>query len=511
MQEHSTFREKGIDESIDIREQFDKYFIHWRWFVVSVVVAFVCAFLYLRYTVPQYSATATIMVKDERKGGLQSEMTAFADLGLMTGIKNNVDNEIEIIKSRNIIEKAIKKLNFNIQFFTEGRVKDIELYQDNPIEISFFDANELFYKRPFNLVIILKSPTTFELLKPNGKSLGIFKYGSLINVDNAKMVVTPKVLAKNLTKNDFKVIVHVKNLSDVVQSYKGRIKVEPLNKNSSVVELTINDAVAEKAEDFLNAVIEIYNQDAIDDKNYISNNTKKFIDERLKYITDELGEVEKKGEDYLAQNRLTNIAEDARLFTENSVLFEKNLIETETQIKVITSMLEYLNSSSKDDIIPSNIIPSDNTASILINDYNAVVIERNRILAGGTLKNATVINLNNKIAEMRRSVKESLQRLISSLKIKRDDLKKQDDLLNNKISQIPLQARQFNVIGRQQKIKESLYLYLLQKREEIGISLAVTAPNAKLIDSALSSGYPVAPKRNFIFLGAIFIGLLIPF
>lgn len=137
MQEHSSFKGKGIDESIDIREQFDKYFIHWRWFALAIIIALVCAFLYLRYTIPQYSATATIMVRDERKGGLQSEMTAFADLGLMTGIKNNVDNEIEIIKSRNIVEKSIIKLNFNVDYFTEGRVKTIELYKDNPIEVSF--------------------------------------------------------------------------------------------------------------------------------------------------------------------------------------------------------------------------------------------------------------------------------------------------------------------------------------------------------------------------------------
>jgi uncharacterized protein involved in exopolysaccharide biosynthesis len=207
------------------------------------------------------------MVKDERKGGLQSEMTAFADLGLMTGIKNSVDNEIEIIKSRNIVEKSIRKLNFNVDFFTEGRVKTIELYKDNPIEVSFFDTNDLFYKKSNAFIVNAKSPTTFELSKPNGKSLGIFRYGSIIRLDNAKMVITRKALLQDVAHKDFTITIRIRNLSSVVQTYKNRLKIAPLNKNSSVVELTVNDPVAEKAEDLLNTVIEIYNQDAIDDKN----------------------------------------------------------------------------------------------------------------------------------------------------------------------------------------------------------------------------------------------------
>ncbi|UPT70044.1 MAG: Wzz/FepE/Etk N-terminal domain-containing protein [Flavobacterium sp. JAD_PAG50586_2] len=468
MQEHFSLQQKIQDESLDIREQIDKYVKFWPWFLFSMAMCFIVAFLYLRYTVPQYKAAATILVKDERKGGLQSELSAFADLGLMTGIKNNVDNEIEIIKSRYIIESAIKKLNFNVSYSTEGRVKTVELYKNCPIEVSFFDTDASFYEKKQEFVVNSKEANTFELSKVDGKQLGVFKYGSLIRLASCKMVVTKRPLIKSLESKEFSIVVKINKLESVVQSYKNRMSVASLNKNSSVVELSLNDAVADKAEDLLNTVIEIYNQDAIDDKNYISRNTQKFINERLKFITAELGDVEKLGENFMTANRLTDIASDANSFVQNSVSFEKALIETETQIKVVNSMLDYMNSSSRDDIIPSNIIPSDNSASDQINQYNGYIIERNRIAGGGaTQKNSVIINFNNRIDDMRKSIKESLKRLVVSLSIKKGDLQKQDTSLNNKISQIPRQARESNVIGRQQKIKETLYLYLLQKEKKL--------------------------------------------
>jgi uncharacterized protein involved in exopolysaccharide biosynthesis len=325
MKEATSLQQKIQDESLDIREQFDKYFKYWIWFVLSIVMGLVISFLYLRYTVPQYKATATIMVKDERKGGLQSELNTFADLGLMTGIKNNVDNEIEIIKSRYIIESAIKKLNFNISYSTEGRVKTVELYKNSPIEVSFFDTDGSFYDKRQAFIVNSKSVNSFELSKVDGKELGTFKYGSLIRLSNCKMVVTKKPLVKSIATKDFSITVKINNLESVVQSYRNRITVAALNKNSSVVELTLNDGVGEKAEDLLNSIIEIYNQDAIDDKNYISKNTQKFINERLEFITAELGDVEKQGEDFMTANRLTDIASDASSFVENSVDFEKSL------------------------------------------------------------------------------------------------------------------------------------------------------------------------------------------
>jgi uncharacterized protein involved in exopolysaccharide biosynthesis len=224
--------------------------------------------------------------------------------------------------------------------------------------------------------------------------------------------------------------------------------------------LSLNDPVAKKAEDLLNNVIEIYNQDAIDDKNYVSTNTQKFIDERVNFISQELGDVERGTERFLTSGRLTSIDTDAKLYVENSSVFEKSLIETETQVKVIASMIDYLKKSSKDDIIPSNIIPEDNAASALINQYNSVLIERNRILSGGTQKNRIVINFNNQLDDTRISIKESLNRLMESLKIKRQDLRNQDNSLNSKILKIPGQTREVAVLARQQKIKEALYLYL---------------------------------------------------
>jgi len=158
MQEHHSLNNTNSqDDRLNIREQLDKYVIHWKWFLLSIVICLIAAFLYLRYTVPQYSASATILVKDERKGGIQSELSAFSDLGLVKSLKNNVDNEIEIIKSRNIISAALKKLNLNVEYYTEGRVKLVELYDESPIRIKFTETSNKFNDKNFKYEIVYNS------------------------------------------------------------------------------------------------------------------------------------------------------------------------------------------------------------------------------------------------------------------------------------------------------------------------------------------------------------------
>jgi tyrosine-protein kinase Etk/Wzc len=516
MKELPNFQISKSDESIDFREQFEKYLSYWPYFLASIVLSLIIALLYLRYSEPKYNATATILVKDERKGGLASELSNFADLGLMSGVKSNVDNEIEIIKSRSIMFSAIKELNFNVSYYTEGRLKTKQIYENKPIDVSFYETNEAFYKENKSYIITPNDNNTYDFSTADGKLINTFKYGSTIALLNCKMVVTKRLLTKSQGFKNTPITIEFKNIENVVQSYKNKLLVAPLNKNSSVVELSINDPVANKAEDLLNKIIEIYNEDAIKDKRYISKNTQEFINDRLVYITKELGNVENEGEKFMSSNRLTNVASDAELFIQNSVEFEKSLIETETQISVVNSMIDFLNNSPKEDVIPTNILPSfdsSNNAYMvdLINQYNGLIVERNRILKSGTQKNSTVINLNNKIDEMRKSIRESLYRFVASLKIKKSDLQKQSNLINGKITEIPRQSRELNEIARQQKIKESLYLYLVQKREEVGISLAVTAPNAKLIDAAKAKNNPVSPNRNIVFLISLFIGFIVPF
>ncbi len=508
MQENLTSVKDNHLATINIREEIEKYLFHWKWILLSILLCLFLAFLYMRYTVPQYKSTATILVKDERKGSLQSELSAFSDLGLTAGIKSNVDNEIEIIKSRTIIEKAIKKLGFNISYIANSKIKYIELYKDKPIDFVFYNVSDKFYEKDkkFNFKSI--NTEKFEIFT-NSKSIGIHKYGEKIQLKDCNLVVY-NISANKLSKEELDLTINVNKLKNVIFSYRAKLSIAPVNKTSSVVELSIIDPIKEKGEDFLNAVIEIYNQDAISDKKYISENTQNFIQDRLEIISVELGDVEKNAELFKKYNNVTDIVSEAGIYIQNASEFEKSLIETETQIRIIQSMDDFMKKKPTDELVPTNILPMDANSSLLITQHNELVLQKMRISKDGTTNNPVLKNIDQKIEETSGNIKESIARLKASLNIKKNDLQRQDNILKGKISQIPTQERQFRILDRQQKIKETLYLYLLQKREEIAISLAVTAPNSKLIDSAVSSSNPVSPVRNIVYLIALALGLLIP-
>lgn len=502
------YSEKQEDFSTYIREQLFRYLKHWKWFALGVVICLFLAKLYLRYAIPEYKATTTVLIKGEDLGGTPPELAAFEDLGIISGGKSNLDDEMEILKSRSLIEKTIKQGGFNVTYAIEGRIKATEAYNGSDVIIDFIEKSENFYEKDTVFTINVLDSKNFELFDKNKNLINKFTFGEFIT---SKALGKFRLISNNKVKIGEEITISLTSINKAIDRFKAKYAVVTLSKYSNVLELSYVDPVKERAEDFLNKLVEIYNTDAIIDKKMISEKTANFINERLSVITKELDGVEKDAESYKKRNKITDLPTEAELYLENSSEYAKNASAVNTQLRVVDLMIEYMDKSSNSDIIPANIIPEGTNSSAQIDSYNNLVLEKNRILKSSTPDNPIVVRLTDKINALKNSISQNLYRLKSSLKVKNEDVKSEGGILDSRISKIPKQEREYRGIFRQQQVKEELYLYLFKKREENAITLAATAPISKVIDLAYSSNFPISPNRILIYLIALVFGVLIPF
>mgnify|MGYP000467261729 CR=1 FL=1 len=498
------------EDTLNIRVEIEKYLIHWKWFVLSGILALLTAFLYLRYATPQYSVSAVILIKDDKKNGGSAELAVFEDLGLGTS-GQNIDNEIEVIKSRKILGDVIKNLKLNISYFIEGRIKETEAYVNSPLDIEFVEKRKNHYSLDSVIAITKVSESKIELFSQLGDSQGVFSLGENIQSNIGVFKITERKVENQLQKNGSVKIV-ITSLNSLIDAYKKGVTVLPVNKKSSVVKLSLNNAVKLKAEHFLDSLVSAYNRDAIYDQNLGANKTKTFIDGRLKLVKNDFDNVNLELKDFKTTNKVTNIEVESKLVLNSVSENNKKIIETSIQLLLVDALRKDLLANAKENnLLATNLGLNDASIAGSIVYYNSLVQSKIRLLRSASELNPTVINVTNEILGVKSSLMQSLDNAKKGLELTLVELSKEDVNIKAKMSGVPIQELELGKIKLKQEITSGLYSYLLKKKEETAISLAVAVPNAKIIDKAYGSNIPVSPKRRIIYLAMLLLGIMIPF
>lgn len=496
------------NDTINLRELIEKHLKKWPWFLVSIIFCFIIAIFYLKIAHPKYQVQATILLRNQNTTPELSNMTLFNNVGLM-GISKEVEDEIQVLSSKTLIKQVIDSLEIQTEYYIKNGLRYDEIYPETPIKLVVTE----------NFIDSLKYPLTLQLKRTKkGYSINL-KYGKKIKKKYELSQLsgsfsTPlgelKLLEIKPLENGelIKIITYPQRM--LLAKYSSTITAATVNKNSNVISITTVSASPKKAEVILNKLIELYNLDATFDKNMVLSNSADFIENRLKLIGGELLDVELNVENYKKKNNLTDISSEAQLYLETASDYQKKLVEIETQINLISYVENYLtDDSSQFELLPINIGIQDVALVKLIDDYNLALLERTKILRSSNKNNPVIAQMEQQINGLKQTIISSIKNINNSLKISKNNLLKQESEFISKIKGIPTQERQYLEIKRQQQIKEELYLFLLQKREENALNLASTIPSARIIDAAYT-GNLVAPRRLIIFLIALILGIAFP-
>ena len=507
------------EEQVNIQELLFRYLIHWPWFVVSIIICIACAWGYLRLTTPIYNISATVLIKDEKKGGGASMSSDLEKMGLEGFISSssNVDNEIEVLRSKSLAREVVNNLGLFVTYMDEDEFPSKELYHTSPVLVSLThqEADKLPGRMEINMILqptgVLGVQITVgekEYRKQFDKLPAVFPTDEGTVAFFANNDTLSAVCPENITKERH-ITAFINRPFSVLKEYVNSLSIAPTSKTTSVVVISLENTNTRRGRDYINKLLEMYNINANNDKNEVAQKTAEFIDERIGIISKELGSTEQDLENFKRSAGITDLNSEAQIALTGNAEYEKKRVENQTQINLVMDLQRYMKGNEYE-VLPSNIGLQDTASAGAIDRYNQMLVERKRLLRTSTENNPTIINLDTSIRAMRTNVQATLDATLKGLQITKEDLAREASRYSRRINDAPTQERQFVSIARQQEIKSGLYLMLLQKREENAITLAATANNAKIIDEALADDNPISPKKTIVYLAALVLGVGLP-
>ena len=507
------------EEQVNIQELLFRYLIHWPWFVVSIIICIACAWGYLRLTTPIYNISATVLIKDEKKGGGASMSSDLEKMGLEGFISSssNVDNEIEVLRSKSLAREVVNNLGLFVTYMDEDEFPSKELYHTSPVLVSLThqEADKLPGRMEINMILqptgVLGVQITVgekEYRKQFDKLPAVFPTDEGTVAFFANNDTLSAVCPENITKERH-ITAFINRPFSVLKEYVNSLSIAPTSKTTSVVVISLENTNTRRGRDYINKLLEMYNINANNDKNEVAQKTAEFIDERIGIISKELGSTEQDLENFKRSAGITDLNSEAQIALTGNAEYEKKSVENQTQINLVMDLQRYMKGNEYE-VLPSNIGLQDAASAGAIDRYNQMLVERKRLLRTSTENNPTIINLDTSIRAMRTNVQATLDATLKGLQITKEDLAREASRYSRRINDAPTQERQFVSIARQQEIKSGLYLMLLQKREENAITLAATANNAKIIDEALADDNPISPKKTIVYLAALVLGVGLP-
>lgn len=507
---------KTVEETFTLRDALEIFLDHWKWFLLSVILCLGLARLYIASRPNLYRRQAVMLVKDDSGVGGRRATGGLDALMQLNGVLGgtSIKNEVYILRSFQLMQEVVKNLHLDVTYTYKTRLKPISLYNERPVTVQFLSdyAEPLAFRLEFhNAQECTISEVRYGLKLQEQQFTRRVRIGQQVDTPYGQFVILP-VEARLEPFIGHSITVRRLSIEDAAIVACSKITSSEMDKESTLVRLTCTDSNIQRADDILNGILEAYKRSIIEDKNQMAQGTADFIDERIELISQELSQIEGQLAHFKQQTGLVDPKSNADAWLNQSSAARQRTVQVETQCEVVRYLHDYIRQNSGEhSLIPTLGGVSDPGIQTQISQFNQLMLERNKLAGNASEQSPAVAELDGTLTQMRAAILASIQGFLSSLEVQLQRAQREESGLRSTLTAVPEKERQVLDIARQQGIKSTLYTYLLNKREETALQLAITEANIRVVERPFGNRFPVAPRRAVISLFALIMSLVLPY